>query len=241
MIPDEVRAAYAPTGTLRAAVNHGNRVLVSRDETGEARGITVDLARTLAETLNLPLQFVHYERAVDVSSSVTSGDWDICFLAVDPKRAETIDFTDPYVRIEGSYLAAPATPYDTSADLVASGDPVGSVVGSAYSLTLMRLPGAEYVVMYEDIHAMLAALDSGEVRAAAGIGSVMEKEAALRPGARIVSPPFMEIRQAMAMPKGREPAATHLRTFLTDLARSGRVGDILERHGVDRDAAIQPA
>lgn len=241
MTSSEILTAYAPTGRLRAALNHGNGVLVSRAADGTAQGITVDLAQTLADALGLPLDFVHYDRAVDVSSSATSGAWDICFLAVDPKRAETIAFTDPYVGIEGSYLAAPGTGYADAAALVASGDPVGSVVGSAYSLTLMRQPGAEHIVMYEDIHKMLAALDAGAVKAAAGIGNVMAKQAALRPGARVLQPPFMQIRQAMAMPKGRDAAHAHLVAFLRDLARSGGVGDILERHGVDRDAAIVPA
>lgn len=240
MIPDQIAEAFAPTGTLRAALNHGNRILVTRRDDGTPEGITVDLARALARDLGLSVRFVDYERAVDVSNSATSGDWDICFLAVDPKRAETIDFTEPYVRIEGSYMAGPDADHPDAQALIASGTPVGSVVGSAYSLTLMRQPGAEHVVMFDDIHQMLAALDKGAVSAVAGIGKVMAREAALRPGARVLTPPFMEIRQAMAMPRGRDTASTYLRQFLADLARSGGVGDILERHGVDRDAAIIP-
>ncbi|GAA6150238.1 transporter substrate-binding domain-containing protein [Pseudooceanicola nitratireducens] len=241
MVSQQLRDAYAPRGRLRAALNHGNRVLVSRREDGTPQGITVDLASALAAALGVELDFVEYDRAVDVSNSATSGAWDICFLAVDPKRAETIDFTAPYVRIEGSYMAAPNTDYATSADLVNAGDPVGSVVGSAYSLTLRRLPGADHVTMYDDIFAMLSALDRGEVSAVAGIGSVMEKEAGLRPGARVLQPPFMEIRQAMAMPMGRDLASAHLKDFLADLLRSGALGEILERNGVDRTAAIVPA
>ena len=32
------------------------------------------------------------------------GQWDICFLAVDPVRAAGIAFTAPYVVIEGTYI-----------------------------------------------------------------------------------------------------------------------------------------
>jgi hypothetical protein len=39
----------APNGTLRAAINFGNTVLAQKDpKTGEARGVSVDLARELA-------------------------------------------------------------------------------------------------------------------------------------------------------------------------------------------------
>lgn len=179
---------FCPRGNLRAALNFGNRVLVGRSEAGQPCGITVDLARSLAAELGVDLTFVEMERAVDVSSTAADGLWDVCFLAVDPKRSETIDFSDPYVQIEGCYLAGPHCVAESSDELVASRVPVGSVTGSAYSLTLARQAGADCVQYYEDIHAMLAALDRNEVSAVAGIGSVMADEAAKRPGSRVLSP-----------------------------------------------------
>lgn len=239
--PDALLDAFAPTGVLRVALNHGNRVLVGRSDEGEAMGISVDLARALADHLGLKLSFVEYERAVDVSSSVSAGVWDVCFLAVDPDRAKTIAFTEPYVRIEGSYLAAPGCDAVDSDALVASGAKVATVKGSAYTLTLSRKPGAENLVTCEDIFAALEALDRGDVAAIAGIGSVMAAEAGKRPGARVLQPPFMEIRQAMAVPQGRPAAHAALAAWLGDMARSGRVGEILAAHGVDASCAIVPA
>ncbi|MGO4855321.1 transporter substrate-binding domain-containing protein [Phaeovulum sp. W22_SRMD_FR3] len=232
---------FAPHGLLRIALNHGNRILVSRDREGRAQGISVDLAQALAAHLDLPLAFQHYERAVDVSASATEDAWDVCFLAVDPERARTIAFTDPYVKIEGSYLAGADCPAGDAVELIAAGLPVGSVVGSAYTLTLQRLPGADHLVLYPDIFAALDSLDRGQVAAIAGIRAVMEKEAVLRPGTRVLEPAFMEIRQAMAMPQGRPEASAALAAFLADLARRGVTGDILEAHGVDRSCALTPA
>lgn len=236
----DLKTEFAPTGVLRVALNHGNRILVDRTQDGVAQGITVDLARALATDLGLDCIFVDYERAVDVSNSATEDAWDICFLAVDPKRAEVLDFTDPYVRIEGRYLAGPQCHADTSADLVASGLAVGTVEGSAYSLTLQRKPGAEHLVVYPDIITMLSALDAGEIVAAAGIGDVMETEAGLRPGARTLQPPFMEIRQAMAIVMGRPHAARYLKEFIITLSANGTIGDILETHDVSRTNSFQP-
>lgn len=240
-VTDELRSAFAPTGTLRAALNHGNRILVSRNEAGEAQGITVDLARALADHLELPLAFVEKERAIDVSSIAEDGVFDICFLAVDPERAETIHFTDPYIRIEGSYLVSAACNTADANTLVSEGYKVGTVDGSAYSLNLARKPGAENLVYYPDIVAALAALDSGDIAAIAGIKDVMQSEADMRPGSRVVEPAFMEIRQAMGMPLGRPEAAAYLSDFVADLVRSGRVGEILERHGVSAKCAVIPA
>ncbi|MET3587931.1 polar amino acid transport system substrate-binding protein [Pseudorhizobium tarimense] len=241
MVSDALRAAFAPYKRLRVALNHGNRVLVSRDKTGDAYGITVDLARALAQRLELELEFIHYERAIDVSNNAAYDRFDICFLAVDPKRAETIAFTDPYIRIEGSYLAAPHCDVPDADTLVADGLPVGSVEGSAYTLDLSRKPGSKHLVVFADVHAALEALDKGAVAAIAGIRDVMQLEAEKRPGARVLDPPFMEILQAMGMPVGRPDAAQYLRDFVSDMARSGRVGEILERHGISAACAVVPS
>jgi polar amino acid transport system substrate-binding protein len=231
---------YAPTGTLRVALNHGNRVLVGRDAQGKTYGITVDLAELLAGELRLPLAFVEFERAVDVSSRAADGVWDVCFLAVDPERARTIAFTQPYIRIEGCYLVAPTVRAADAQALAVSGAPIGMVEGSAYSLHLLRQPGAERLKIFPDGHAALAAMDAGAVAGIAGIRQAMEAAAVQRPGARVLLPPFMQILQAMGVPAGRPAAAEHLLAFLAQLARSGRIGAILERHGVTADCAVMP-
>lgn len=240
-IHTSIISQFAPKGHMRVALNHGNRVLVGRDNSGTAFGISVDLAKALSKKLEVELKFVEYERAVDVSSSATKNEWDVCFLAVDPERAKTIEFTDPYVGIEGAYLAAAHCNALDSVELVNSGAKVGSVQGSAYSLNLLRKPIAENLVMYNDIHAALDALDAQEVVAIAGISDAMQGEANKRVGSRVLQPPFMEIRQAMAMPRGREMACDYLKQFLTDLAIKGDVGNILDKYGVDRKTAIIPA
>ena len=238
MTGPETLRDYAPTGTLRVALNHGNRLLVGRDDAGEAFGIAVDLARALAQELGLPIRFVQYERAADVSASATGEEWDICFLAVDPERSGALDFTDPYLAIDGCYLAGPECDAADAAALVASGAPVGTVIGSAYTLTLERLPGASTLVRFAGMRDALAALDARTVAAVAGIGPVLRAEAGKRPGARLLEPPFMEIRQAMAIAKGRPAAAEHLRVFMARMVRSGAIVDILERHGLPRTSAI---
>lgn len=239
-ITKELRRAFAPKGVLRVALNHGNRILVTRDDAGNAQGITVDLGRALAERIGLPLSFVHRDRAIDVSSAAQSDVYDICFLAVDPDRARTIHFTAPYVQIEGAYMAGPHCSTADAHTLVSEGHKVGTVDGSAYTLNLSRKPGAENLVYFPGIYAALDAMDKGDIAAVAGIGAVMEREAAKRRGARVIGPPFMQIRQAMGMPTGRSDAALFLDAFVADMARSGQIGEILERHGVAASCAVVP-
>jgi len=239
-VSDQVRREYAPTGKLRVALNHGNAVLVSRDAAGKPQGISVDLARTLAQELDLDPVFVEFERAADVSGSATDDLWDVCFLAVDPERARTIFFTHPYIRIEGCYLVSARTDVADAGEAVERGLKIGAVRGSAYTLHLQRKPGADRLAIYPDLDEALRALDGGEVDGLAGIRQAVEAMAASRPGARVLEPPFMEIRQAMGMPMGRPNAAGHLSGFIAACARNGTVGAILERHGVSAECAIVP-
>ncbi|KEQ08310.1 transporter substrate-binding domain-containing protein [Pseudorhizobium pelagicum] len=237
-VSEELRSAYAPTGELRVALNHGNRVLIGRDEGGHPVGITAELAAMLADELGLPYRFVDYERAGDVSGLATQDAWDVCFLAVDPDRATVIDFTQPYIRIEGCYLASEAAAAVTASEVVKNGLRVGAVKGSAYTLHLARAAGAEKLVQFPDFRTAMSEFDRGQIDVIAGVRQAMAAEAALRPGSRLLEPPFMEILQAMGLPAGRDPAIGHLRNFLAEKSRGGIIGDLLARNGVARECAL---
>ena len=58
MTDDDLNAALAPTGTLRAVINTGNAILTRPTADGQPAGISVDLARALAARRGLPLDLV---------------------------------------------------------------------------------------------------------------------------------------------------------------------------------------
>ena len=75
----------APTGTLRASINLGNPVLAQGTPDAPA-GVTVDIAREVAARLGVPVDFLCFDAARKSFEAMTSGDADICFLAVEPAR-----------------------------------------------------------------------------------------------------------------------------------------------------------
>jgi len=72
--PDAATAALlAPTGRLRASINLGNPILAGLDAaSGEPRGVSVDLARALAERLGVPLDLVTFPAARSPAASPMS-------------------------------------------------------------------------------------------------------------------------------------------------------------------------
>lgn len=224
----------APKGRLRVALNHGNVVLVQRGGAdGEARGITVDLARALAGRLGLDVEFVHFPRAGDVTDNAGADIWDVCFLAVDPQRAEQIAFSAPYVVIEGCYLVPDGSTAATAADVDRLGLRIGAVRGSAYALHLARTAEGAQIVAFQHFTEAAEALADGSVDGLAGVRQAMEQHASSTLGYRLLEPPFMEIRQAMGVVAGRPNAAEFVRQFIDEMRASGRVAEAAKRHGIE--------
>jgi polar amino acid transport system substrate-binding protein len=222
----------APHGALRAALNYGNVVLVRRGAAEDTpTGVSPDLARELARRLGVPLAFVPYERAGDVSGSAAADDWDICFLAVDPLRANVIAFTEPYVAIEGSFLvrqfAASASPGDVERLALK----VGATKGSAYELHLSRVSKSARIVCFDTFEQASAAMLAGEIDALAGVRQAMEMFAAGNAGYRVLPESFMSIRQAIGTKIERPRAAAYLRSFVDEMKSSGFVAAALSRSG----------
>ena len=104
-ITPAVRAELAPAGKLRVGLNYGNFLLVLKDAAGgEPQGIAPDLARELGRRVGVPVEFVRFDQAGKMADAVTTGVWDVAFLAAEPARADVIAFTAAYLEIEATYL-----------------------------------------------------------------------------------------------------------------------------------------
>ncbi|MGU3285081.1 ABC transporter substrate-binding protein [Methylobacterium mesophilicum] len=222
----------APTGTLRAAINLGNPVLARSGADGPA-GVSVDLARALAQRLGVPVTFVTFPGAGAVSASARSGTWDICFLAIDPQRAEGIAFTAPYVLIAGSYLVPAASPIRTLEAVDRDGVRVSVGRGSAYDLFLTRaLRHATLVRVPTSAEAVTAFARDG-LDVAAGVHQPLAAYAAAHKEVRLLPGHFMDIPQAMGLPVGRDAGAAFLAGFLAQAKAHGFVARSLEANGQD--------
>jgi ABC-type amino acid transport substrate-binding protein len=91
-------ADLAPRGSLRVALILSSPAQVVKDsKTGDLQGPAIDLARSLANRLGVPLQTAEHARAEDIIASAKSGAWDIAFLPIEPARANDLDVSRPYL------------------------------------------------------------------------------------------------------------------------------------------------
>src|ERR1044072_8743174 len=240
-VPPDALKELAPTGKLRAAINYGNSVLAQKGPDGEPRGGSADLARDLAQRLGVPLEVMTLAAAGKTFEAVNKNNVDVLFVAIEPVRAADVEFTPPYVLIEGAYLILKDSPAREPADLDQPGKRIAVGENSAYDLYLTRTLK----------HAKLSRAEGGccrnidlfrtaQLDAVAGVLQPLNEYAKQHADVRVMENPFQQIRQAMATPKGRTAAAAYLRTFIEEMKANGFVADALKRSN-QPDAQVAPA
>ncbi|MDB5838984.1 MAG: hypothetical protein JWQ23_936 [Herminiimonas sp.] len=240
-IDPAIISAFAPTGRLRASINLGNPILANRNpQTGEAAGVSVDLAREFARRLGIEIELVVLDTAGKSVETVRSEQADIGFFAIDPLRGEGILFTAPYVLIEGSYLVRANSPLENNDEVDNAAHRVTVGAGSAYDLYLTRALKHAKIARAPSSPAVVETFLAENHDVAAGVKQQLEFDAARNPGLRLLPGRFMVIEQAMGTPKSRgQQAVDCLAAFVEEMKASGFVADALDRHGI-QGAAVAP-
>ena len=229
-----LRAAFTPTGVLRACINLGNPILAGRDATGAPCGVSVDLATQLAARLGTPLELVVFDTAAKSVAAITQEQADVGFFAIDPLRGAGLHFTRPYILIEGCYLVREGSPVRENGQVDAAGTTVMVGQGSAYDLYLTRELKQATILRASTSPAVMQEFLAQGADVAAGVRQQLEADAARHPGLRLLPGRFMVIEQAMGMPRSRSAeAAAFLAAFVEDLKRSGFVAEAMQRHRIE--------
>jgi len=233
-------AELGATGKLRAAINFGNPILATRAANGEPQGVSVDLAREAARRLGLPVELVLFNSAGSVVEAVKARQVDLAFVAIDPVRAADMEYTAPYVIIEGAYLVRSNSPLQRNDEVDRPGTRVAVGRGSAYDLFLTRELKSATLVRAPTSPEVTNLFLAQNLEVAAGVKQQLEADAKRVGGVRLLPGRFMVIEQAMGVPKGRTAAQAWLRGFIEEMKASGFVADALKRHGIEGAAVAPP-
>lgn len=238
-ITSELKQALAPLGTIRASINVGNPILANLDENNQPYGISIDLAKRLAELIGTTLELIVHTSAGKSVDCVLNNEADFGFFAVDPVRGKDIEFTNPYVLIEGTYVVHNDSPVKTNDDVDHPGTTVMVGKGSAYDLylsrnikhaQLLRSPTSPEVVEY-------FLKENADV--CAGVKPQLQNILQNHPELRMLPESFMQIRQAMGLRKDRgTEAAEFIKNFVDNAINTGFVKDLAEKHAMKGATAV---
>ena len=211
-----LRQAFAPTGTLRASINLGNPILANKHpQTGEPLGVSIDMARALAQRLGVGIELVVFDTAAKSVEAVRGGQADIGFFAIDPLRGEGIAFTPPYDLIEGAYMVPQSSAIRSNDEVDRPGVRVAVGKGSAYDLFLTRELKQAEIVRAPSSPKVVDVFVEQMLEVAAGVKQQLEADQQRFAGYRLLPGRFMVIQQAMGLPQSRgAEAAQTLATFV---------------------------
>ncbi|WP_342363155.1 transporter substrate-binding domain-containing protein [Terrarubrum flagellatum] len=232
-LADEAKRALAPSGTLRAGINLSNSLLVSgKTPDGSPAGVSPDLARAIAESLNLPVKLVTYQSPGLLADAASKDEWDIALIGAEPQRAETIRFTPAYSQIEASFLVQPNSAIKTIGEVDKIGTRVAVKDRTAYCLWLERNIKYAALVLFDGFESSFSSFLDDKLDALAGLRPKLLEDQKLVPGSKILEGRFTAVQQAVGVPKAKAAAIGHL-SKLIDLARTnGFVADLIRKYGV---------
>ena len=238
--PAAAIAELGGTGKLRAAINFGNPILATKSANGDPQGVSVDLAREAARRLGVPIELVLFNSAGSVVEAVKARQVDLAFVAIDPVRAADMEYTAPYVIIEGAYLVRDNSPLQRNDEVDRPNTRVAVGRGSAYDLFLTRELKSATLVRAPTSPAVTDLFLAENLDVAAGVKQQLQADAKRVGGVRLLPGRFMVIEQAMGVPKGRSAAQAWLAGFIEEMKASGFVAESLKRNGIEGAAVAPP-
>ena len=239
---DNIRAALAPTGTLRAGVNLSNFLLVTgKADNGDPQGVSPSMAAELASRLGVPVEYKSYKTPAMVADAAAEEAWDIGLIGAEPARAEFINFTAAYTEIESTYMVRGDSSIQTIDDVDQPGVRIAVAAKAAYDLWLERNIRNAELVRAEGLEGSFQAFVDQNLDALSGLRAKLTEDVERVPGARILEGRFTAVQQAIGVPKSRgDEAFEFVRAFVEEAKSAGLVGSFIDHFGVSGGLTVAP-
>ena len=191
---DVITESLAPHGKIRAAINMSNFLLVSgRTSSGQPDGLSPDVAYELARRLGVPCELVPFEGPGLVADAAGKDIWDIGNIAEEPERAESIDFSQPYIQIDANFMTRADSALVSNVDVNQPGVEIVLYSRSAYDLWLKDNFIAPTYLREESIGDSVTAFVEGRGDVLACLKPKLMAMQESEPSYKIIDPPFTAI------------------------------------------------
>jgi polar amino acid transport system substrate-binding protein len=236
-----VKQQLAPTGVLRAGINLSNFLLVSGTAAdGSPQGISPDIANLVASTLGLPCELICFDRPGKLADAVNQNIWDIGNIAFEAERAQTLDFSHPYVVIEANFLVRHDDNFLTNDDVDRAGIKIAVSERSAYDLWLTDHFSQAQIIRASSIQAAHDLFFEEKVDVLASLKPKLLEGMANHSGLWIIDPPFTAVKQSIGVAKGKADSIAFINALIAQSIENGWIAAQLEFHGMTGKLGIDP-
>ena len=240
-VSDLVKQLLAPRGVLRAGINLSNFLLVSGTAAdGSPTGISPDIANLVASTLDLPCELVCFDRPGKLADAINQDIWDIGNIAFEAERAQTLDFSHPYVVIEANFLVRYDDNFLINDDVDRAGTKIAVSERSAYDLWLTDHFSQAQIIRASSIQAAHDLFFEKKVDVLASLKPKLLEDMANHSGVRIIDPSFTAVKQSIGLAKGKAESIAFINTLIAQSIKNGWIAAQLELHGMTGKLGIDP-
>ena len=240
-VSDVVKHQLAPTGILRTGINLSNFLLVSSTAAdGSPQGISPDIANLVASTLGLSCELVCFDRPGKLADAVNQDIWDIGNIAFEAERAQTLDFSHPYVVIEANFLVRHDDDFWTNDDIDRAAAKIAVSERSVYDLWLTDHFSQAQIIRASSIQAAHDLFFEKKVDVLASLKPKLLEDMANHSGLRIIDPPFTAVKQSIGLAKGKAESIAFINTLIAQSIKNGWIAAQLELHGMTGKLGIDP-
>jgi polar amino acid transport system substrate-binding protein len=216
----------APSGHLRVGVYPGSPTSqVSDPTTQQLHGVTYDLGREFAARLNVPVEYLSFQRIADVVDAIKDGKVDFTVTNATAVRARDVNFSRNLLSVELGYLVTANSPIVRVEQIDGPGIRIGVTKGGTSERVLSEKFKNAKISSAESVAGAIDALRHGDLDVYATNKAILFQMLPSLPGARVLDDNWGQEHMAIAVPKGREAGQAVLDGFVSDVQSSG----LLER------------
>ena len=230
---DIIIEQLAPKGYLRAAINLSNFLLVTgTDDQGNPEGVSPDLAKALANELNIEYKLIPFKRPGELADAVIDDVWDIGNIANESERAKSITFSHPYTLIESTFLVRESSKINSLQDVDKKDVRIAVAERSAYDLWLTENIKSAKLIRAKSIDLSFKIFEDNSYEVLAGLKPRLIDDLKNTKNCKILPGAFTFIKQCIGSKPGNPEAEKFINNFIDKNTKNGFIESLLLKHNV---------
>ena len=230
---ESISNIIAPKNVLRIGINMSNFLLVNKDSTfSKPEGLSPEIGKLLARELGINYEFVTFKNPGLLADAIDYDKWDVGNFAYEKKRAEIIDFSNPYVNIDANFLLRKNSEINQNHDVDNKNNKIAVVNRSAYDLWLSDNYKKAKIIRAKTIIETHNLFYNQDVNILAGLKPKLLEELKNNSEFKLIDEPFTFIKQSIGIKKGKPKAIDFINNFVSKKIKDGTIKSLLEKYGL---------
>ena len=228
---ESISNLIAPKNILRIGINMSNFLLVNKDSTfSKPEGLSPEIGKLLAKELGINYEFVTFKNPGLLADAVDNDEWDVGNFAFEKKRAEIIDFSNPYINIDANFLLRKNSEINQNNDVDNKNNKIAVVNRSAYDLWLSDNYKKAKIIRAKTIIETHNLFYNQDVNILAGLKPKLLEELKNNNEFKLIDVPFTFIKQSIGIKKGKPKAIDFINNFVSKKIKDGTIKSLLEKY-----------